>query len=48
LMMREIRNGVVCPGLFQTSPIVDLNQDTFMTRNSVYDYEVLTSEPESV
>ena len=48
IMLRDTRNGVKCPGVFQTSPIIEITRDSFMTKNSVYDYEYLTSEPESV
>jgi hypothetical protein len=35
-MLRESRNGVVTPGLFQTSPIVKITGNQVSTLNSIY------------
>jgi hypothetical protein len=48
LMMRDLRNGVPAVGIFQTSPVIEITQETFMTNNSVYDYEVLTPAEKAV
>lgn len=38
---RHSRNGVKCPGWFQTSTVVELKGNTFTTRNSLYQVEYL-------
>jgi hypothetical protein len=48
VVAREIRNGVEAPGIFQTSPVVEVTNDTFRTANSVYDYTYLTPEGKTV
>lgn len=47
-MMRDIRNGVKCFGMLKTTPLIEVTETTFRTKNSVYDYKVLTSELETV
>lgn len=47
-MMRDTRNGVKAIGEFTTSPVTEVTETTFRTKNSVYDFKVLTTEPESV
>lgn len=47
-VLRESRNGVACPGVFQTSPIVEVTPTTFKTQNSIYDYLVLTNDANAV
>ena len=38
-MYRHSRNGVVVPGLFQTSLVTEIDGDYFTTTNSVYKLE---------
>ena len=38
-MMRHIRNDVNVSGLFQTSPIVEIGDGYFATKNSIYKIE---------
>jgi len=45
---RDSRNGVKCEGWFQTSPVIEVTRETFLTQNSVYDYEMLTTEEKPV
>jgi len=47
-VLRESRNGVKTPGIFMTSPVVELTPTTFKTKNSIYDYLVLTNSAEEV
>jgi hypothetical protein len=35
---RDIRNGVVCPGLLETSSVTEVTETQFKTKNSVYNY----------
>jgi hypothetical protein len=42
IVQRDTRNGVKMPGIFQTSPVTSWDGKTFHTRNSVYDFEVLS------
>lgn len=48
VVYRDTRNGVKADGIFQSSPVVEVTRDSFMTKNSVYDYEYLTEAPEAV
>lgn len=41
MMTREKRNGVVVNGLFSTSPVTEINGNTFSTMNSKYIIEEL-------
>jgi hypothetical protein len=41
VVMREVRNGLDVTGLFQTTPVVELTDDTFTTMNSIYRYRFL-------
>lgn len=45
---RDSRNGVKCDGWFQSSPVTEVTDKTFRTANSVYDYECLTPEDNTV
>jgi hypothetical protein len=47
-VLRDTRNGVACPGLFQTTPVTEVTETSFRTKNSVYDYSLLTSDKEEV
>jgi len=48
MVVRDTRNGVKALGLFQSSPVVEVTPTTFKTRNSIYDYLVLTNSAEEV
>lgn len=47
-VLRDSRNGVACPGIFMTSPVVEVTPTTFQTQNSIYDYLVLTNSENEV
>ena len=47
-VLRDTRNGIACPGMFQSTPVTEVTETSFRTKNSVYDYQVLTTEKESV
>lgn len=47
-MMQDTRNGTEAAGIFTTSPVTEVTDKTFRTKNSVYDYLVLTTNTESV
>lgn len=44
-VLRDNRNGVKALGAFQTSPVTEVTDKTFRTRNSVYDYQYLNDNP---
>ena len=39
------RNNVAAEGLFETSPVTELTDNTFKTANSLYKYEYLAGNP---
>ena len=39
---RDIRNGEHIPGLLETSPVVNVTDTEFRTRNSVYKYTIIS------
>ena len=41
VVMRDTRNGVKVPGMFQTSRVVERTKNQFKTQNSVYKYKFL-------
>ena len=47
-MLREIRNGIMVPGILQTTTLTEVTDKTFNTKNSVYEYEVLTTGEQTV
>lgn len=47
-VLRESRCGVVCPGMFITSPVTQITKGGFTTQNSVYLFKDLTPEDNSV
>ncbi len=47
-VIRETRNGVECVGFFVTSKVTEVTPTTFKTKNSIYDYLVLTNNPNEV
>ena len=40
-VMREKRNGIAVGGIFQTSRVIEVGENYFKTRNSVYKYKLL-------
>lgn len=42
-VLRDKRNGVEVVGSFVTSPVTEVTNKQFRTRNSVYNYELLPS-----
>lgn len=40
-VMRDIRNGIQMYGFFASSPVTELTETQFKTRNSVYNYRYL-------
>ena len=47
-MLRDTRNGVKAIGEFMTTVVTEVTDTSFRTQNSVYDYQVLTTETDSV
>jgi hypothetical protein len=43
LVARDTRNGVKADGMFTTSVVTEVTEKQFRTRNSVYNYSVLTT-----
>ena len=44
IIARDIRNGIMCLGLLETSCVTEVTETTFHTKNSVYDYFLLTPD----
>ncbi len=43
-VMRETRNGIKCPGMFQTTPVTAITDAGFTTKNSIYLLTVLSEK----
>lgn len=48
IIARDYRNGIKATGMMQTSPVTEVTENTFKTKNSVYDYFLLTPDATSV